>query len=43
LFMLADDQDVHEAYDMGIWVKTPYFTNALNQMFELNWKGLKRL
>ncbi len=43
LFMLADDQDVHEAYDMGIWVKTPYFTNALNQMYELNWKGLKRL
>ncbi len=43
LFMLSDDQDVHEAYDMGVWVKTPYFTQALNQMFELNWKGLKRL
>ena len=43
LFMLADDQEVHEAYDTGIWVKTPYFTQALNQMFELNWKGLKRL
>ena len=43
LFMLADDQDVHEAYDMGIWVKTPYFAQALNQMFELGWKGLKRV
>jgi len=43
VFMLADDQDVHEAYDMGVWVKTPYFTNALHQMFEFNWKGLKRL
>jgi len=43
LFMLADDQNVHEAYDMGIWVKTPYFAQALNQMFELSWKGLKRL
>ncbi len=43
VFMMSDDQDVHEAYDMGIWVKTPYFTNALEQMFELNWKGLKRL
>lgn len=43
LFMLADDQDVHEAYDMGIWVKTPYFAQALNSMFELSWKGLKRL
>lgn len=43
LFMLADDQEVHEAYDMGIWVKTPYFAQALNQMFEINWKGLKRI
>ncbi|MBI5797326.1 TrmB family transcriptional regulator [Candidatus Woesearchaeota archaeon] len=43
LFMLADDQDVHEAYDMGIWVKTPYFAQALNSMFELNWKNLKRI
>tara|TARA_Y100000310_G_C20393345_1_gene673877 strand:- start:179 stop:790 length:612 start_codon:yes stop_codon:yes gene_type:complete len=42
LFMLSDDQEVHEAYDMGIWVKTPFFTEALDQMFELNWKGLKR-
>jgi HTH-type transcriptional regulator, sugar sensing transcriptional regulator len=43
LFMLSDDQEVHEAYDMGVWVKTPFFTQALDQMFELNWKGLKRL
>lgn len=43
LFMLSDDQEVHEAYDMGVWVKTPYFTQALEQMFDLNWKGLKRL
>jgi sugar-specific transcriptional regulator TrmB len=43
LFMMADDNEIHEAYDTGIWVKTPYFAQALNQMFELNWKGLKRL
>ena len=43
LFMLSDDTEVHEAYDMGIWVKTPYFAQALNQMFELNWKNLKRI
>jgi HTH-type transcriptional regulator, sugar sensing transcriptional regulator len=43
LFMLSNDQDVHEAYDMGIWVKTPFFTKALDQMFSLNWKGLKRI
>lgn len=43
LFMLVDDQEVHEAYDTGVWVKTPYFTQALNQMFELNWKNAKRI
>jgi HTH-type transcriptional regulator, sugar sensing transcriptional regulator len=42
LFMLSNDQEVHEAYDMGVWVKTPYFTQALSQMFDLNWKNLKR-
>tara|TARA_Y100000310_G_scaffold344762_1_gene459320 strand:+ start:4176 stop:4979 length:804 start_codon:yes stop_codon:yes gene_type:complete len=42
LFMLSDDQEVHEAYDMGVWVKTSFFTEALNQMYDLNWKGLKR-
>jgi len=42
LFMLSDDQDVHEAYDLGIWVKTPYFAQALDNLFELNWKNLKR-
>tara|TARA_Y100000310_G_C20568648_1_gene756860 strand:- start:220 stop:1023 length:804 start_codon:yes stop_codon:yes gene_type:complete len=42
LFMLSNDQEVHEAYDMGVWVKTPYFTQALSQMFDLSWKGLKR-
>lgn len=43
MFMLSNDQEVHEAYDMGVWVKTPYFTQALSQMFDLNWKNLKRV
>jgi len=42
VFMLSDDQEVHEAYDMGVWVNTPFFTQALEQMFELSWKNLKR-
>jgi HTH-type transcriptional regulator, sugar sensing transcriptional regulator len=42
IFMLSDDQEVHEAYDMGVWVNTPFFTNALEGMFQLTWKGLKR-
>ncbi len=43
MFMLADDQEVHEAYDLGIWVNTPYFAQSLTQLFEMNWKNLKRL
>ncbi|MBT4174282.1 TrmB family transcriptional regulator [archaeon] len=43
MFMLADDQEVHEAYDLGIWVNTPYFAQSLTQLFEMNWKSLKRL
>ncbi len=43
MFMLADDQEVHEAYDLGVWVNTPYFAQSLSQLFEMNWKNLKRL
>tara|TARA_Y100000310_G_C20640232_1_gene793498 strand:- start:850 stop:1653 length:804 start_codon:yes stop_codon:yes gene_type:complete len=42
VFMLSDDQEVHEAYDMGVWVNTPFFTEALSQMFEITWKSFKR-
>ena len=42
IFMLSDDQEVHEAYDMGVWVNTPFFTNAVEGMFPLTGKGLKR-
>ena len=32
LFMVSDDS-VNPAYDSGIWVKSPFFTNALQNMF----------
>lgn len=38
LFMLTDDKDIHPSYDVGVWVKTPYFANALKEMFEQMWK-----
>lgn len=41
LFMLASDEEVHEAYDLGVWVSTPFFANALEQLFELSWDKLK--
>lgn len=33
VFMLMDDELVHQSYEVGVWVNTPYFTTALGQMF----------
>jgi HTH-type transcriptional regulator, sugar sensing transcriptional regulator len=41
MFMVLDDKDVHPTYDVGIWVNTPYFANALENMFDSNWKSMK--
>jgi sugar-specific transcriptional regulator TrmB len=41
LFMIVDDEDVHPSYDVGVWVNTPFFANALEQLFELSWKSMK--
>lgn len=38
VFMTLSDKDVHPSYDLGVWVKTPYFTNAMDSMFEQLWK-----
>jgi len=41
LFMIQEDNKVHESYDTGIWVKSPYFVKSLENLFEMNWKNLK--
>ncbi len=41
VFMVLDDKDVHPSYDLGIWVKTPYFTSSMDTMFNDVWDGLK--
>jgi sugar-specific transcriptional regulator TrmB len=41
VFMITDDKDVHPTYDVGIWVNTPFFASALDNMFELAWKDMK--
>ena len=43
VFMVLDDKDVHPTYDVGIWVKTPFFAKALDGLFDLAWKGMKPL
>ena len=41
-FMVLDDTDVHPSYDVGIWVNTPFFASALEELFELAWKDMKK-
>jgi len=41
MFMLLDDEKFHPNYDVGIWINTEFFSQALEQMFEVMWKELK--
>ncbi|MEM4756219.1 MAG: hypothetical protein QW594_03735, partial [Candidatus Woesearchaeota archaeon] len=41
IFMVLDDAEVHPTYDIGIWVNTPFFAKALEDLFELAWKEMK--
>jgi HTH-type transcriptional regulator, sugar sensing transcriptional regulator len=41
IFMVMHDTEVHPTYDIGIWVNTPFFANALEELFDMAWKSLK--
>ena len=41
IFMVLNDNEVHPTYDVGIWVNTPFFAGALENLFELAWKNMK--
>ncbi len=43
LFMVMHDDHVHPTYDIGIWVNTPFFAKALDQLFDMAWTTLKPL
>ena len=40
LFMILDDEEVHPTYDVGVWVNTPFFASALDNMFNACWENL---
>src|SRR3989338_1519233 len=42
IFMIIDDKDVHPTYDVGIWVNTPFFASALENLFNQAWKGMEK-
>ncbi len=41
MFMLLSDNDVHPSYDVGIWLNTEFFAQALESLFEIAWKNFK--
>jgi hypothetical protein len=41
MFMLLNDETVHPTYDIGVWINTEFFAQALEQLFEAAWKGFK--
>jgi sugar-specific transcriptional regulator TrmB len=43
MFMLLDDEKFHPNYDVGVWISTEFFANALEQLFELAWKDMKQV
>lgn len=43
LLMLTDDKNVHESFDSGIWVSSPYFVKHFENLFENDWKEMKKL
>jgi len=42
LFMVENDKDIHESYDTGIWVTSPFFASALETMFNSTWSNLEK-
>lgn len=38
MFMINDDK-VHENYDSGVWVNTPFFASALANLFDICWRS----
>lgn len=43
VFMVTDDSEVHPTYDIGIWINTPFFANALSELFDMAWKEMKTI
>jgi HTH-type transcriptional regulator, sugar sensing transcriptional regulator len=41
LFMLLNDDNIHSSYDLGVWIKTPFFASAMEKTFEKAWDDMK--
>ncbi|MCK5321218.1 TrmB family transcriptional regulator [Candidatus Pacearchaeota archaeon] len=43
MFMLLNDEEVHPSYDVGVWLNTEFFAQALEQLFEITWNNFKAI
>jgi HTH-type transcriptional regulator, sugar sensing transcriptional regulator len=43
MFMLLNDETVHPNYDVGVWINTEFFAQALEQLFDIAWKNFKKV
>ena len=43
IFMMMDDDKVHESYDTAVWVDSPFFVKALETLFDQTWSGLQKV
>ena len=41
LLMVTDDKEIHPTYDVGVWVNTPFFAQALETLFNTTWKDME--
>jgi sugar-specific transcriptional regulator TrmB len=41
-FMVMDDEKVHPSYDLGLWVKSPFFAASMERMFDRIWPDMKK-
>ncbi|HDM43766.1 MAG TPA: hypothetical protein ENG02_01060 [Candidatus Woesearchaeota archaeon] len=39
ILMVLNDDEVHPTYDVGIWMKAPFFARALENLFSVAWKN----
>ncbi len=42
MFMLLNDSEIHPTYDLGVWLNTEFFAQALQQLFDIAWKEMKK-
>ena len=43
MFMLLNDEEVHPTYDVGVWLNTEFFAQALESLFEIAWNKFKAI